>query len=193
MTVPVSPTVSGGDYQSEEQPGSHTDGSSGISDAPRMRLRAQTIRIACDIAAVAQRYQKIHHALFGFSVRRILQALQPKKHEDFETLAVKLDSIQRASKQIQLAFDNADFVDLPKHAKSLIAVRDALKGYTEAVSNVALTLKIICQNLHREGKGETGFVDYSASQFRRDKTVYDASLQEFRRWGARLTELFEKF
>lgn len=157
-----------------------------------MRPKTQLVKIACDIAAVAKRYKKIHHALFGFSVRRLLQTLQRNKLTDFAALQIELDSIAAESKSIQHAIDNADF-DLSKQAETIIAIRDALKEYAKVVSDAALELNLICQNLRRESEGETGFADYSVSQFRCDKIAYDASVQELRRWGTRLTELFEKF
>ncbi|MDH3640373.1 MAG: hypothetical protein OES09_18195, partial [Gammaproteobacteria bacterium] len=119
-----------------------------------MRPKTQLVKIACDIAAVAKRYKKIHHALFGFSVRRLLQTLQRNKLTDFAALQIELDSIAAESKSIQHAIDNADF-DLSKQAETIIAIRDALKEYAKVVSDAALELNLICQNLRRESEGET--------------------------------------
>ncbi|GAG57018.1 unnamed protein product [marine sediment metagenome] len=82
---------------------------------------------------------------------------------------------------------------IPKRARTAIAIRDALQEYSKAVSDAALNLNLICRSQYRESQGETQFTDYSAGQFRNDRAVYDASVQEFRRWGTRLTELFKKF
>lgn len=193
MTEPVLPTATGGKGQVEEHAGVNAGGSSGIHDSQHLRYKAQLIRIACDIAAIAQRYQKIHHALFGFSVHRVLHALQPGKHVDFAALEVELDAIEAESANIQHDFNNADFNDLPKHAKTIITIRDALRQYTKAVRAVTSKLNHICRSLRQEGEGEMEFTNYSKNQFQRDKAAYDACLQEFRRWGVRLTELFEKF
>ena len=158
-----------------------------------MEHRAKLIGVACDIAHVAKRYRKIHQELFGFSVRKILQTAQPDKLKELASLGAELTSIDMESKRIQRTFGDASFTDLPKRAKTMVAVRDALLEYTEALISAAGQLNLICCNLRREQEGEMAFAHYSAHQLRQDKAVYDASVQEFRRWGTRLTELFEKF
>jgi hypothetical protein len=158
-----------------------------------MRRKAQLVAIACDIASVAKRYQKIHHEFFGISMRRILRTLQSDMLMDFPSLEIELESIEAESKCIQQTLDNVGLDGPPRHVKTAIAIRDALAEYAKAVSDAALNLNLICRSLHRESRCETGFADYSAGRFRHDKAVYDASVQEFRRWGARLTELFKTF
>ena len=192
MTAPLMPVVTGAG-QVEQRPGIAVCGSSGTLDTQRMKRKAQLVRSACDIAAVAKRYQNVHHVVFGFSVRRILYALKIGKLTDFPALEIELDSIEAASKSIQRTMSNAGFDGLPRRAKTAIAIRDALEEYSKALSDAALNLNLICRSLYRESQGETRFTDYSAGQFRNDRAAYDASVQEFRRWGARLTELFKKF
>ncbi len=184
-----SPSATGGVGQ---QPGEHMAGSPGIIDAQRIQHKSQLLKIACDIAAVAQRYKKIHHTLFGFSMRRVLHTMQHNELADFAALKIELDSIEVESKLVLQAIDDTGLRNLPKHANTIATIRDALKIYAETVSRAALKLKLICQNLHRESTRETGFADYSASQFQQDKAAYDATVQEFRRRGTQLTGLFEK-
>ncbi len=176
-----------------QQADAQTGGSFGAMDAHRIRHKSQLVKIACDIAAVAQRYKKIHHTLFGFSVRRVLHALQTNRLTDYETLELELDSIVAETKCIQQAIDNIGLCDLPKHANTIIAMHNTLEKYAEAVSDVTLQLNRICRNLRCESTVEAGFKGYSDSQFQHEKAAYDACVQEFRRRGTQLTELFEKF
>ena len=189
---PSSP-ITAGTLSSENQAWLQASGVVETLDPQRMEHRAKLIGIACDIAAVAKRYRKIHDGLFGFSVRKILTTVQPDKLTDLATLEAELGSIDAESKRIQSTFGDAEFNDLPKRAKTIIAIRDALVEYTEALIGAAGKLRLICCNLRREQEGEIAFAHYSAHQLREDKVVYDASVQEFRRWGTRLRELFDKF
>ena len=129
-----------------------------------MRRKAQLVTIACDIASVAKRYQKTHHALFGFSLRKVLRKPQSGKQTDFPSLEIELDSIESESKRIRLAIDNAGLEGLPRHVKTAIAIRDALEEYAKAVSDAASNLNLMCRSLQRESQGETGFADYSADR-----------------------------
>ena len=192
MINPSAP-VTTGTLSSENQAWLRASGLADTLDPHRMEHRAKVIGIACDIAAVAKRYRKIHHALFGFSVRKILRAVQSDKLTDLARLEAEMDSIDTESKRIQRTIVDVDLSDLPKRAKTIIAIRDALLEYTEALIITAGKLNLICSSLRREQEGEIAFAHYSAHQLRQDKAMYDASVQEFRRWGTRLTELFNKF
>ncbi|MDJ0956336.1 MAG: hypothetical protein QNI91_05755 [Arenicellales bacterium] len=185
--------VTAGTLSSENQTWLQVSGVVETLDPHRMEHRAKLIGIACDITSVAKRYRKIHDGLFGFSVRKIVMAAQPGKLTDLASLEAELDSIDAETKRIQRTFGDADFNDLPKRAKMSIAIRDALVEYTEALVSSAGKLSLICSNLRREQEGEIAFAHYSSHQLRQDKAVYDASVQEFRRWGTRLRELFDKF
>jgi len=179
---------------SPEQPtDARAGGSLGTLDAQRTQFKSRLIKIACDIAAVAQRYKIAHQTLFGFSLRKVVHALQHKKSTDFAVLEIELDTIAQQSKCIQQAIENTDFNNLPKHADTIIAIRDALKEYIDAVSGATSNLNQICRNLHRESARDTEFTDYSAGQFQDDKAAYDATVQEFRRCGTKLTALFADF
>jgi len=192
MTGPSSPAVTDAG-RPEGQAGSPADGTYGTLDFQRMRHKSQLVKIACDIAAVAKRYRKIHRSLFGLSMRRVLHVLQHNKLRDFAALEIELDSIAAESKLIQQVIDNMGFDYQPKHANMITTIRDALKLYAEAISGAALELNLICRNLRCESAGETGFAGYSTDKFQRDKVAYDSTVQEIRRRGTRLTELFENF
>lgn len=192
MTGPVSPAAKG-THQPEQQSDLRVNGSSGAFDPERIRHKAQLIRIACDIAAVAKRYRRVHDVLFGFSVRKALHTLRPDKRTDFAALEIELDSIEAESKRIQDTIGDTGFCDPPKRAKTTKAICDSLNEYSKALTDAALKLNLICRSLRRESENAVGFTDYSTGQFRQDRAAYDASVQQYRRWGARLTELFDKF
>ena len=192
VTDPPAPSVTG-TLRSEDQAWLQANGLADTLDPHRLQHRSELIRVACDIAAVAKRYRKIHHALFGFSVRKIFYAVQPDKLMDLAALEIELDLVDTESRRIQQTIGDTGFNDIPKRAKTIIATRDALVAYIEALIDTSQKLSLICRNIRREREGETAFAHYSANQLQRDKAVYDASVQEFRRWGTRLKELFDKF
>lgn len=174
-------------------PGSSTDDLAGVLDLQRVELKAKLVKSACEISAAARRYQKIHHQLFGFSMRRVLFARQPDKLTEFAPLEMELDSIDAESRRVRGAVNGPAFDKLPRHATTIVSVHDALDKYAGAVTEAAVKLNHICRSLRRESEGESGFGDYSVVHLRRDKAAYDDCVQDFKRWGARLTELFEKF
>jgi hypothetical protein len=81
---------------------------------------------------------------------------------------------------------------LPRRAKTAIAFRDALQQYAKAVADASGKLLDICQCLHNESGGQAELTSYREEQFKGDRAAYDASVQEFRRWGERLTALTGK-
>ena len=182
-----------GTLRSEDQTWLQSSGLADTLDPHRLQRRSKQIKIACDIALVAKRYRKTHQALFGFSVRKILGAEQTHKVSDLKAQEIELDLIDRESKSIYSTIADTTYNDLPRRAKTTIAIRDALLKYTEALIDTTVKLNLICRNLRREQEGESAFTHYSTHQLRQDKAVYDASVQEFRRWGTRLMELFDKF
>ncbi|MDA9982864.1 hypothetical protein N9H39_09050, partial [Gammaproteobacteria bacterium] len=140
-TTPLSPAATDAGLAGE-QAGIRVCESPGALDSQRMRRKAQLVTIACDIASVAKRYQKTHHALFGFSLRKVLRKPQSGKQTDFPSLEIELDSIESESKRIRLAIDNAGLEGLPRHVKTAIAIRDALEEYAKAVSDAASNLNL---------------------------------------------------
>ena len=73
-----------------------------------------------------------------------------------------------------------------------MVIRDALVEYSEALSAAAAGLKSICENMRHEKEHGLEATASRLQQHRHDKAAYDASVQEFRRCGARLSNLFEK-
>ena len=178
MTEPVLPETTG------DQDPLRRSGSSTAVDFQQGSVKTHLVRLACEIAGIAKRYRKIHGTLFGLSVHR---ALHPNS-TDFTALEIELDSIEAESKHIQYAIVEVK----PERQTTIIWIHDALQQYAKTIFDVALTLKLICQNLRRESEGDVDLANYSSGQLQHDKVAYDAHVQELHRWGTRLTELFER-
>lgn len=168
------------------------DVSPGIIDFQGKERRTELLRIACDIAAVARRYNEVHRAMFGFSMRRILLALQGSRAMDLPALESELESIESAAGRIERELNSDGLDDLPRRAKTAIDFRDALLAYSRAVSDAAHQLQHICHGLESETTGCPESSGYSETRFKHDKAAYDPAVQEYKRWGARLTELSRK-
>ncbi len=162
----------------------------GILDAKQLSGKADVINFACQISSIAKRYKEIHRALFGISIRNVLSASRRRQQQNFDTLELELDTIKTESEQVRSAIADMEFTDLHKRAKKTDTIRKALEEYAKAVADAASKLKLVCQNLYLE---EDSTDNDQLQQYRRDKAIYDASVQEFKRWGTRLTELFDKF
>lgn len=164
----------------------------GTLDARQPLRKGWVINAACQIASLAKRYQEIHQALFGFSIKNILHAPQNGDPGVLLALEADLDSIKMELEHVRHSIAEMDLSDQPKRARKVIAIRDALEEYSRTVSEAAQKLKLICKNLRYENEHGLEAATSRLRRHRRDKAAYDASVQEFKRWGARLTNLFEK-
>lgn len=175
-----------------ERAGTGFDLSTGIIDFKVRERRSELLKYGCEVAAVGRRYRETHHTLFGFTVRRALLVLHPDRIPDYAAFESELDTIGEETRRIEYAMVHCGLEDLPRRAKTAIAFRDGLLQYARAVADAAQNLHHLCRCLRQESLANPEFADYSEERFRNDRAVYDASVQEFMRWGARLTELSEK-
>ena len=168
------------------------ESSPGIIDFKARERRAELLTFACEIAAIGRSYRTIHHTLFGYSFRRFLSVLNPAISPDFASLGSLLAAAESEAMRMEKVLGQCGLERLPRRAKIAIAFRDALIKYTRATSDASGRLRGICQSMHRERQGQEGYIWYSTEDFKNEKASYDASVQEFRRWGERLTELTGK-
>jgi len=187
-----SPPANSPDGPAGERAGTDFDLSTGVIDFKVRERRSELLQYGCEVAAVGRRYREIHDKVFGFSMRRLLSALQPVMIPDYAGFESELDAIREESRRIERDVDHSGLEDLPRRAKTPIAFHDGLLQYARAVADAAQDLHHLCRCLRRESLGEAEFADYSEDRLRHDRAVYDASVQEFMRWGTRLTELSEK-
>ncbi len=187
-----SPAANSPDGPAGERAGTEFDLSTGVIDFKVRERRSELLKYGCEVAAVGRRYRDTHDKVFGFSMRRVLSALQPDLIPDYLRFESELDAIREESRRIEHDIDHSGLEDLPRRAKTPLAFRDGLLQYARAVADAAANLQGLCRCLRRESLGEAEFADYSEERLRHDRADYDASLQEYMRWGTRLTELSEK-
>ena len=178
--------------RAHKQGGIDIESSPGIIDFQARERRAELLTFACEISAVGRSYRTIHHTLFGYSFRRFLSVLNPGLSPDLASLESLLAAAESEAMRIEKVMDQCGLEGLPRRAKIAIAFRDALIQYTRATSEASGRLRGICQSMYRERQGQEGYASYRNGDFTDEKASYDASVQEFRRWGERLTELTGK-
>lgn len=178
--------------EAREQAGVDLEFSPGIIDFQARERRAELLKFACEIAAVGRSYREVHHTLFGYSFRRVLSVFNPAMSPDLASLVPLLESIETSASRIELELDQSGLDDLPRRAKTAIAFRDALTQYARAIKEASGMLNSICQCMHKDAPVQAEHASYGDGRFKVDKAAYDASVQEFRRWGERLTELTGK-
>lgn len=178
--------------QNHSQVGIDLEFSPGIIDFKVRERRAELLKFACEIASVGRSYRKIHHTIFGYSFRRVLSVLNPAASPDYSSLGPLLESIEADASRIEQELDQSGLDALPRRAKTAIAFRDALAQYARAITEASGKLNSICQCMQEKAPVQEGNASYGDVRFKDDKAAYDVSVQEFRRWGERLTELTGK-
>lgn len=175
--------------QTEAHPIASAIEATGVVDcSPRATYKADLIRIACEVAALGKRYQHVHKQLFGFSLRAMVRR---DGVLDFASMENELRCIVDESRCALHAIHDTGLNEGAKRTNQFVAISEALGEYTGSVVGAASALNTLCEGLRRETGGEALFADYSNRQYRLDKAAYDLVLQQFKRWGARMTELFK--
>ncbi len=152
---------------------------------------AHIIDLACEIAEIRSRYLKIHGAVFGLSVRRSASVLQRRTSAFYADRERELSALKAelASKESALAGIRSD--QMTKRARN--EVHAALTQYTSRLIAAVGDLKGICRNLSLDEVGYRRLSASGESRFRRDKIRYDYAMQDLKRWGAKMNELFATF
>lgn len=153
---------------------------------------AQVISLACELAGVARRYNRVHDAVFKVSLRQALRfSEKPNANVDFEMLAVELGQLHDEAEALAATAAGLSGDELPKRAGE--AMRDSVAGYGRGLCTAIERLREICEHSRRDATAAgAGAAEDAARQTHR-KAAYDDSLQELKRRGARLNELFESF
>lgn len=150
---------------------------------------SNVLSLAQEISSIFNRYKRIHDEIFSLrkavkipGLSRELKEIDLLAHEqELGLLRKEIGDIQSTLARI----NSADFKKMSGED-----LRDALLRYTEALWDTINKLQMICRNLRLENEGAWRYLDYSAALFRRDRVTYDDSIQQYRRWGERLNEMF---
>jgi phage shock protein A len=149
---------------------------------------ARVYDLAFDASRVRECYQQVHDRVF--SLRRTLLDLALGTAEDYAELSQKLSELRSRLTELKADVGALTSRDLTRRAST--EVQDALLSYVDALGETVARLECICSRLDMEQQALPGYTDYSASDMRQDKVDYDDALQEYRRQGMRLQQLFDK-
>ncbi len=152
---------------------------------------AHIIDLACEITGIRGRYLKIHEAVFGLSVRRSASVLQGRTSVFYADRERELSALQAELEAMESALAGVHSNEMTKRARN--EVHAALTQYTSRLVAAVGDLKEICRNLSLDEAEYRRQSDKGESRFRRDKIQYDHAIQELKRWGAKMNELFATF
>ncbi len=152
---------------------------------------AHIIDLACEITEIRSRYLRIHDAVFGLSVRRSASVLQRRTSAFYGDRERELSVLEKELAEMESALAEVNSDEMTKRARN--EVHAALMQYTEKLVAVVADLKRICGNLSLDEAGYRRLSDTGESRFRHDKIRYDYAIQELKRWGAKMNELFATF
>ncbi len=153
---------------------------------------AQVISFACELAGVARRYKLVHDALFKVSLWQALRFSEnPYASVDVEILAVELGRLHDEAEALAATAAGLSGDELPKRAGE--AMRDSVVEYGQGLCTAIERLREICEHSQHETTAAGASAAEDAARQTHQKAAYDDSLQELKRRGARLNELFESF
>lgn len=150
---------------------------------------SHVVLLAQEISRVFNRYKKIHDEVFSLRKAVKIPGFH-RVHKEIDLLAheQELALLRNEIGDIQATLARISSGDLKR--MSVEDLRDALLRYAEALWDTVNKLQIICRNLRLEEEGVERYTDYSRNLFRRDRVTYDDSIQQYKRWGARLNDMF---
>ena len=150
---------------------------------------AHVVLLAQEVSRVFNRYKKIHDEVFSLRNAVKISAFH-RGHREIDLLAheQELALLRNEIGDIQATLTGISSVDLKRI--SVEDFCDALLRYSEALWDTVNKLQVICRNLRLEHEGVERYSDYSMEFFRRDRVTYDDSIQQYKRWGARLNDMF---
>jgi hypothetical protein len=152
---------------------------------------AHIIDLACGITDIRSRYLKIHGSVFGLSVRRSASLLQRRTSVFYGDRECELYVLEAELMRLESALAEVDADELTKRARN--EVHATLVQYTGRLVATVGHLKEICRNLSLDEAAYRRSADNGESRFRHDQIRYDYSIQELKRWGAKMNDLFSTF
>ena len=152
---------------------------------------AHIIDLACEITEIRSRYLKIHHAVFGLSLRRSASMLRRGTTVFYGDRERELCALEEQLVKLEPVLAKVDSDELTRRAGR--QVHDALVQYTSSLVTTVRHLREMCGNLSLDEAEYRRVADNGDSRFRHDKIRYDFSIQELKRWGAKMNQLFTTF
>jgi len=150
---------------------------------------ARVYDLACDVAKLREEYVGIHQRVFALRFPVFFGAR--RDDEDYGELLQRLAGLEAQLCDIASQVKALSHEDLARRGSPQIQA--ALSSYVPALAESVARLETICQHLDQEQRDPAGASHYSSTELRQDKIGYDDAVQEYRRHGARLQELFQQF
>ena len=152
---------------------------------------ARIITLGCDVVNVRRRYSEIHAAVFGVSVRRVIDLVKGRDRGVCESCVVKLAGLEGELRVLEASIVGiVQEQDAPRTAEPL---RAPLLQYAQALSQAIEALEGICRHLTEEGTGYREPTTIGPSPFNQEKIHYDYLIRDLESLGAKLNHLFSDY
>ena len=152
---------------------------------------ARIIDLMLEVAQVRKSYSEVHDALLGSPIPRWRSFAMPRTLVDHVALERQLAELESRLDTIRAEVAALPPEELTKRAAD--ETRAALDAYAGALGRAIEKLRVIC---HKSGEARATGEEraaYGTEELKVDKTAYDMAIQEYRRFGARLTELMSTY
>ncbi len=152
---------------------------------------ARIITLGCEVVDLRRRYSEIHDAVFGVSVRRVIDLVKGRDRGVCESCAAKLVVLQEELRVLEAGIEAlAPGHDAPRSAEPL---RAPLLQYAQALLQAMQALEGICRHLTEEGARYRELSTTGPSRFNQDKIHYDYLMRDLESLGAKLNRLFSSY
>ncbi|HXK56366.1 MAG: hypothetical protein KDI74_00215 [Gammaproteobacteria bacterium] len=145
------------------------------------------VTLAHRASSIHNRYATIHSAVFACSITQMKISFWKRVKPDYCQYESDLVQLCDQLADIRSVIEREDEVEMANTVSREFAF--ALDVYVIALSDAVMSLSTICGRRCREGRG---IEPYSDTQNRADRHEYDNLIQQYRRLGERLGQLFRR-
>ncbi len=152
---------------------------------------ARIIDLTLEVAQVRKSYSGLHDAILGSAIPRWTSLSRRRAPVDHVALEHRLAELESRLEAIRAEVAALPREELTKRAAD--ETRAALDAYAGALRVAIERLRVICRKLgEAQATGEER-VAYDTEVLNADKAAYDMAIQEYKRFGARLTRLMSTY
>lgn len=145
------------------------------------------VTLAHRASSIHKRYVKIHSQVFSFSISQLKLTFWRETDPEYCEHEEKLNQLREELATIRSIIDKEDELEPLNTVGREFAF--ALDVYIIALDDAIRCLATICARRFRDGRGEER---YDPKQEWADRAKYDDAIQQYRRLGKRLEDLFER-
>ncbi|MCB1850690.1 MAG: hypothetical protein KDI83_07900 [Gammaproteobacteria bacterium] len=145
------------------------------------------VTLAHRVSNIYKRYASVHAALFSFSLAQLKIKFWRANEPAYCEFERKLMQFDQELMDVRTIINDEDQLESGNTVSREFAF--ALDVYIIALSDAIKCLSMICKHRCRELNGEE---KYDIKQNWADRHDYDNKIQQYRRLGERLTDLFKR-